>query len=83
VLSTTKSYLALYRDPVVARNIARSDFQIRDLMHRDHPVSLYVVTQPNDKARLKPLVRVLLNMVVRLLADRMAFANGRPVAICA
>jgi type IV secretion system protein VirD4 len=40
VLSTTKSYLALYRDPVVARNIAKSDFQIRDLMHRDHPVSL-------------------------------------------
>jgi type IV secretion system protein VirD4 len=80
VLSTTKSYLALYRDPVVAQNVARSDFRIRDLMHRDHPVSLYVVTQPNDKARLKPLVRVLLNMVVRLLADKMAFANGRPVA---
>jgi type IV secretion system protein VirD4 len=49
-------------------------------MHRDQPVSLYVVTQPNDKARLKPLVRVLLNMVVRLLADKMTFANGRPVA---
>ena len=80
VLSTTKSYLALYRDPVVARNVARSDFKIRDLMHHDRPVSLYVVTQPNDKARLKPLVRVLLNMVVRLLADRMTFANGRPVA---
>jgi type IV secretion system protein VirD4 len=80
VLSTTKSYLALYRDPVVARNVARSDFNIKDLMRRDKPVSLYVVTQPNDKARLKPLVRVLLNMVVRLLADKMAFANGRPVA---
>jgi type IV secretion system protein VirD4 len=80
VLSTTKSYLALYRDPVVARNVGKSDFQIRDLMHRDQPVSLYVVTQPNDKARLKPLVRVLLNMVVRLLADKMTFANGRPVA---
>ena len=80
VLSTTKSYLALYRDPVVAHNVSRSDFQIRDLMHRDHPVSLYVVTQPNDKARLKPLVRVLLNMVVRMLADQMTFANGRAVA---
>ena len=80
VLSTTKSYLALYRDPVVARNVAQSDFNIRDLMHHDRPISLYVVTQPNDKARLKPLVRVLLNMAVRLLADQMTFANGRPVA---
>ena len=73
VLSTAKSYLALYRDPVVARNVGASNFRIKDLMNHDHPVSLYIVTQPNDKARLRPLVRVLLNMVVRLLADKMEF----------
>jgi type IV secretion system protein VirD4 len=44
--------------------------------HRD-PVSLYIVTQPNDKARLRPLVRVVVNMILRLLADRMEFENGR------
>ena len=80
VLSTAKSYLALYRDPVVARNVSRSEFRIRDLMHSDDPVTLYIVTQPNDKDRLRPLVRVLVNMVVRLLADKMDFENGRPVA---
>ncbi|KTD64443.1 type IV secretory system conjugative DNA transfer family protein [Legionella spiritensis] len=73
VLSTLKSYLALYRDPVVAHNVSASDFCIKDLMHHDTPVSLYIVTQPNDKARLQPLVRVMLNMVVRLLADKMEF----------
>lgn len=46
---------------------------IKDLMHHNNPVSLYIVTQPNDKARLQPLVRVMLNMVVRLLADKMEF----------
>ena len=50
------------------------------LMHHDDPVSLYLVTQPTDKTRLRPLVRVLVNMIVRLLADRMDFKNGRPVA---
>lgn len=80
VLSTAKSYLALYRDPVVARNVSRSEFRIRDLMHSDDPVTLYIVTQPNDKDRLRPLVRVMVNMVVRLLADKMDFENGRPVA---
>jgi type IV secretion system protein VirD4 len=80
VLSTAKSYLALYRDPVVARNVSRSEFRIRDLMHSDYPVTLYIVTQPNDKDRLRPLVRVMVNMVVRLLADKMDFENGRPVA---
>lgn len=73
VLSTLKSYLALYRDPVVAHNVSASDFCIKDLMHHNMPVSLYIVTQPNDKARLQPLVRVMLNMVVRLLADKMEF----------
>lgn len=80
VLSTAKSYLSLYRDPVVARNVSKSEFKIKDLMNSDSPVSLYVVTQPNDKARLRPLVRILANMVIRLLADEMNFEKGRPVA---
>jgi len=68
VLSTTKSYLDLFRDPTIARNTSRSDFRIQDLMHYVDPVSLYIVTKPNDKARLKPLVRIVVNMIVRLLA---------------
>jgi type IV secretion system protein VirD4 len=78
VLSTAKSYLSLYRDPVVRENIANSHFRIRDLMHHDDPVSLYIVTRPTDKARLRPLIRILLNMIVRLLADRIEFEGGRP-----
>jgi type IV secretion system protein VirD4 len=80
VLSTAKSYLALYRDPVVQRNVSQSDFRIKDLMNFDDPVSLYIVTHPNDKARLRPLVRVMVNMIVRLLADKMDFVNGQPKA---
>jgi type IV secretion system protein VirD4 len=49
-------------------------------MNFDDPVSLYIVTHPNDKARLRPLVRVLINMIVRLLADKMDFVNGQPKA---
>ena len=80
VLSTAKSYLSLYRDPVVARSVSKSEFRIKDLMHQDDPASLYIVTQPNDKARLRPLVRIMVNMIVRLLADKMDFEDGRPVA---
>ena len=81
VLSTAKSYLSLYRDPVVARNVSNSDFRIKDLMNHVDPVSLYIVTQPNDKARLRPLVRVMVNMSLRLLADsKMEFEKGRPKA---
>lgn len=78
ILSTLKSYLSLYRDPVVARNVSSSDFCIKDLMNHEDPVSLYIVTQPNDKNRLQPLVRLLLNMIVRLLADKMEFERVLP-----
>lgn len=80
VLSTAKSCLALYRDPVVAHNISRSEFRIKDLMHHHDPVSLYIITQPNDKARLRPLVRILLNLTVRLLADDMQFERVPPTS---
>ena len=79
VLSTAKSYLVLYRDPIVAENVSKSEFRIKDLMHHDDPVSLYIVTQPNDKARLRALVRILVNMIVRLSADKLAFKDGLPV----
>jgi type IV secretion system protein VirD4 len=78
VLSTTKSYLDLFRDPTIAKNTSRSDFRINELMNYVDPISLYIVTKPNDKARLKPLVRIVVNMIVRLLADKLDFENGRP-----
>ena len=33
VLSTTKSYLDLFRDPTIAKNTSRSDFRIHELMN--------------------------------------------------
>ena len=76
VLSSAKSYLALYRDPVVAANTRWSGFHIKDLMNSMSPVSLYIVTQPADKARLRPLVRLLLTMICRVLADKMVFEKS-------
>jgi len=80
VLSVTKSFLSLYRDPVVSQNTATCDFRIKDLMHHDSPISLYIVSPPSDKGRLRPLIRLLISMIVRLLADKLEFKNGRPKA---
>ncbi len=81
VLSTAKSYLALWRDPVIASNTSRSTFSIaRDLTNHDSPVSLYIVTQPDDKTRLRPLVRIVLNLIVRLLANKMGYERSVPDA---
>ena len=80
VLSTAKTLLALYSDPIVSRNIARSDFRIADLMNLDRPVSLYIVVPPSDQERLRPLTRLLFTQIVSRLTEKMEFADGRSMA---
>ena len=71
VWSTALSYLGLYRDPVIARNTAVSDFRITDLVTADAPVSLYLVVPPSDLTRTRPLVRLVLNQIGRRLTESM------------
>lgn len=80
VLSTAMSFLSLYRDPLIAKNVSRSDFRIADLMNHDKPVSLYLVARAEDKDRMKPLMRLVINQLVRvLLRPDIAYAQGRPL----
>jgi type IV secretion system protein VirD4 len=69
VLSTTMSFLGLYRDPVVAKVTGRSDWRIRDLVEGVRPISLYLVVPPSDIARTKPLMRLVLNQIGRRLTE--------------
>jgi type IV secretion system protein VirD4 len=80
VLSTAMSFLTLYRDPTVAFNTRCSQFRLSDLMNNERPVSLYLVVPPSDKDRLKPLIRLIVNQVVRGLTEKMDFRGGRSVA---
>ena len=80
VLSSAKTYLTLFQDPIIAQNTRRSDFRIMDLMNHEHPVSLYIVTRGSDKQRLRPLVRLLFTMMARsLMGVPLKFHNGQPV----
>ena len=71
VFSTAMSCLGLYRDPVIARNTAESDFRIADLMNGDAPASLYLVVPPSDLARTRPIIRLMLNQIGRRLTESM------------
>jgi type IV secretion system protein VirD4 len=79
VLSSAKTYLVLFQDPLIAENTRHSDFRILDLMNHAGPVSLYVVTRGDDKERLRPLVRLMLAMITRrLMSAELLFTNGQP-----
>jgi type IV secretion system protein VirD4 len=75
VCSTAMACLGLYRDPVIARNTAESDFRLADLVSADAPVSLYLVVPPSDLTRTRPLIRLMLNQTGRRLTESMEVAS--------
>lgn len=78
VLSTSMSYLTLYRDPIISRNISASDFKVDDLMNAEHPVSLYLVLPAGDIDRVMPLARLMINMACRRLTEASIGSGGSP-----
>lgn len=64
IISTAQKPLALYRDPIVARNTSQSDFQLNDLQNLSRPVSLYLIVPTDQRERIKPLVRLLMTQFI-------------------
>lgn len=79
VLSTAMSFLGLYRDPIIAENTSQSEFSINDLMHHDQPVSLYMIIPPSEIGRVIPLIRMIINLVICKLTEKMKFKGGQQV----
>lgn len=80
VLSTAKTRLALFMEPIVGFNTSHSDFCINDLMNHEKPVSLYLGVPPSDKERLRPLIRLFITFLLRRLTADMRFEDGRSAA---
>ena len=73
VLSTAKTFLNLYQNPVIAKNVAVSDFCIKDLLNPAFEISVFLVIPPRDLGTLRPLCRLFINTLLRTLIDRMEF----------
>jgi type IV secretion system protein VirD4 len=79
VVGSSSSYLNLYVDPIISNNTSKSEFKISDLMNDEKPVSLYLVLKPNDKNRIMPLIRLIMNQLLRRLLEELEFENGKSV----
>lgn len=71
VVSTVMGYLAIYRDPVLSNALSCSDFSIDDLVNGVRPKSLYFVISPADIDRLRPVIRLVVNLVCRRLTEQL------------
>lgn len=76
VLSTAVSFLALYRDPIVAKVTSRCDWRIQDLIASAYPVSLYLGVPPSDLIRTRPLIRLMLSQIGRRLTESLDGVDG-------
>jgi type IV secretion system protein VirD4 len=64
VLSSVMKAHALFEDTRVAENTADSDFSLSDFETTDKPISLYITVPNNERDRLAPLMRMLINILI-------------------
>lgn len=76
IMQTAQTAMALYQDPLIRKNTAVSDFTVRDLLDPRQTVSLYLVLQPEDVDKLRPLLRLFVNTMLAKLVRDMKFGTG-------
>ena len=79
VVGSASSSLNLYVDPIISNNTSESEFTINDLMNGEKPVSLYLVLKPNDKSRIMPLIRLIMNQLLKRLLEDLEFEDGKSI----
>lgn len=77
ILSTLNTALIIYRNPNIVENISESDFVMKDLMDCNQPISLYLVFGPGEMDVVRPLLRIVCDMLWRMNTEEMKFADGK------
>lgn len=70
VVSTVMGYLSIYRDPLLANCTRDSDFTIDQLVNSERPKSLYLIIPASDIERLRPIIRIMVNLICRRLTEQ-------------
>jgi hypothetical protein len=60
-----------------AAGTRRCAWRIADLVSAERPASLYLMVPPSDISRTKPLIRLMLNQIGRLLTEDLQASAGR------
>lgn len=75
-VATAMGYLSLWKDPIVARNTATSDFRLRDIQFAKNPMSVFLVVPPGDIERLSPLIRMFFEQLTDALTLKQEVDEG-------
>ncbi len=70
VQSSIVTPMTIYDDPIVQKTVSRSDFRVQDLVYGRRPMSLYFKVPQPDRERLRPLVRLMLQLIFNRLMEQ-------------
>jgi hypothetical protein len=71
IQSSIVTPMTLYDASIVQKAVSRSDFQVRDLVYGEAPMSLYFKVPQPDRDRLRPLVRLMLQLIFNRLMEQL------------
>jgi type IV secretion system protein VirD4 len=71
IQSSIVTPMTIYDDPIIQKTVSRSDFVIRDLVYGKVPMSLYFKVPQPDRERLRPLVRLMLQLIINRLMEQL------------
>ncbi len=72
VIATALHKLDLFKEPLLRAATSSSDFCIDELMNACRPTTLYLAIPPSDIDRLRPILRLVLNQILRRLTEQSA-----------
>ena len=71
IQSSIVTPMTIYDDPIIQKTVSSSDFVIRDLVYGKVPMSLYFKVPQPDRERLRPLVRLILQLIINRLMEQL------------
>lgn len=77
IIETLRNKLSAFESPLVKKNTSRSDFRLSDLMDLEKPVSLYLCINQGDISMLRPLLRVMISQILKVLTTKEAKSRHR------
>ncbi|MFM2345243.1 MAG: hypothetical protein RLZZ210_1857, partial [Pseudomonadota bacterium] len=77
IINSASKCLSIFRDPLIQKITSYSEFSILDIVNSEKPISLYMAFDPSNLDRLRPLIRLITNQILKKLTESMKFENGQ------
>lgn len=71
IIETLRNKLSAFESPIIKKNTSESNFRLWDLMNINKPVSLYIRVDKADMSMLRPLIKVLMSQMLKVLTPKM------------